>query len=85
MVGMSQIPRFPLVFSGGSDSKESTCIAGDLGSNPGSVRSPGEGNSYPFPYSFLENSMEREAWWATVQGLLSDTSERLTLSLFILP
>ena len=58
MVGMPKIPKFPLVFPGGSDSKESTCNAGDLGLNPGSVRSPGEGNSYPFQYSFLENSMD---------------------------
>ena len=32
------------VFSGGSDGKESTCNAGDPGSNPGSGRSPGEGH-----------------------------------------
>ena len=34
-------------FSGGSDSKESACNAGDLGSIPGSARSPGEGNGNP--------------------------------------
>ena len=33
-------------FSGGSDSKESACNAGDLGSIPGLGRSPGEGNGY---------------------------------------
>ena len=33
---------------GGSDSKESTCNAGDLGSIPGLGRSPGEGNGTPF-------------------------------------
>ena len=26
---------------------------------------PGEGNGNPFQYSFLENSMDRGAWWAT--------------------
>ena len=31
-------------FPGGSDSKESTCNAGDLGSIPGSERSPGVGS-----------------------------------------
>ena len=46
-------------FPGGSDSKESTCKAGDLGLNPGSGRSPGEGNVYPLQYSCLENSMDR--------------------------
>ena len=30
-------------FPGGSDSKESACNVGDLGSIPGLVRSPGEG------------------------------------------
>ena len=38
-----------------SDSKESACDAGDLGSNPGLERTPGEGNGNPLPYSFLEN------------------------------
>ena len=40
---------------GGSDSKESACDAGDLGSNPGLERTPGEGNGNPLQYSFLEN------------------------------
>ena len=31
-------------FPGGSDGKASTCNAGNLGSMPGSGRSPGEGN-----------------------------------------
>ena len=38
-----------LVFPGGSDDKESAYSAGDLGSIPGSGRSPGEGNLNPFP------------------------------------
>ena len=36
---------------------------------PGSGSSPGEGNGYPLQYSDLENSMNREAWWATVHGV----------------
>ena len=40
---------------GGSESKESACSAGDLGSIPGLGRSPGEGNAQPLPYSCLEN------------------------------
>ena len=48
-------------FPGGSDGKQSDCNAGDLGSIPGSGRSPGEGNGYPLQYSFLENPMDREA------------------------
>ena len=56
-------------FAGGSDGKESACSAGDLGSIPGSGRSPGEGNNYPLQYSCLENSMDRGAWQATVHGV----------------
>ena len=51
-------------FLGGSDGKQSTCNAGDLGLIPGSGRYPGEGNGYPLQYSCLENSMERGVWWA---------------------
>ena len=40
--------------SGGSDSKESACNAGDLGSIPGSGRSPGGGHGNPLQYSCLE-------------------------------
>ena len=50
----------------GPDSKESACNAGDLRSTPRSRRSPGEGNGNPLQYSFLENSMDKGAWWATV-------------------
>ena len=45
-------------FPGGSDGKESTCDAGDLGSIPGLGRSPGEGKGYPLQYSGLENSVD---------------------------
>ena len=51
---------------GGSEGKASACNEGDLGSIPGSGRSPGEGNGNPLQYSCLENPMDREAWWATV-------------------
>ena len=54
---------------GGSDGKESACNAGDLGSIPGLGRSPGEGNGNPLQYSFLESSMSRGAWQATVPGV----------------
>ena len=43
--------------------KASACNAGDLGSIPGSWRSPGEGNGNPLQYSCLENPMDRGAWW----------------------
>ena len=49
-------------FSVGSDDKESSCNAGDLGLIPGSGKSPGEGNSYALQYSCLKNSMDRGPW-----------------------
>ena len=56
--------------------KESACNAGDLGLNPRSGRSSGGWNGNPLPYSSLENSMDRGAWWVTVHGVAkSDTTE----------
>ena len=49
--------------------KESACNAGDAGLIPGSGRSPGEGCGNPFQYSYLENSMDRGHWSATVHGV----------------
>ena len=49
--------------------KECACSAGDLGSVPGSGRSTGEGNGNPLQYSCLENSMDRGAWQATINGV----------------
>ena len=40
--------------------------AGDLGLVPELGRCPGEGYGYPPWSSCLANSMDREAWWATV-------------------
>ena len=54
---------------GGSNDKESTGYAGDLGSIPGLGRFPGEANSYPLQCSGLENSMDRGAWQVTVHGV----------------
>ena len=56
-------------FTGGSDGKESACKAGDLGSIPGSGRSPGEWNGYPVQYACLENPMDRGAWQPIVHGV----------------
>ena len=41
---------------------------GDVGSIPGSGRSPGGGLGHPFQYSCLENPMNRGAWQAIVHG-----------------
>ena len=45
-------------FPGGSDA----CNAGDLGSIPGSGRSPREGNGNPLQYSYLKKSMDGGVW-----------------------
>ena len=72
-------------FPGGSDGKESSCNAGDLGSIPGLGGYLGERNSYPLQYSCLENSMERGAWWSIVHGVTKSQAwlSDLTLSLWI--
>ena len=48
-------------FLGGSDGKVCACNAGDLGSIPGSGRSPGEVYGNPLQYFCLENFMNRGA------------------------
>ena len=63
------------VIPGGSDSKESTYNAGDLGSIPGLGRSPGKRNGYPLQYSCLENSMDRGVWWAAVHGVAKSRTQ----------
>ena len=48
---------------------ESACSAGassDIGSIPGSGRSPAGGHGNPLQYSCVENPMDRGAWHATV-------------------
>ena len=56
-------------FTGGSDSKESVCNVGDLGSIPGLGRFPGERNGKPLQYFCLENSIDRGTCWAIVPGV----------------
>ena len=56
-------------FPGGSEVKNPSANAGDLGLIPGSGRSLGEGNGNLLQYSGLENPMKRGAWWATVHGV----------------
>ena len=65
-------------FPDGSVGKETSSNpgdAGDTGSIPGSGRSPGEGNSNPLQYFCLKNTMDREAWWATVQRIAESQTQ----------
>ena len=53
----------------------------DVGSIPGSGRSPGGGRVNPYHYSCLGNPMDRGAWRATVSVVTeSDTTERACMS-----
>ena len=53
---------FVFCFPGGSDSKESACSVGDLGSIPGLGKRPGGGHGNPLQYSCPENPRDRGAW-----------------------
>ena len=54
----------------------------DLGSSPGSGRSPGRGHGHPLQYSCLANPMERGDWWAGVHEVTeSDRTEATYLTL----
>ena len=79
--GKAMLPLGLWGFPGGSDSKESACNTGDLGSIPGFGRFLGEGNGNPLQYSCLENSHEQRSLvgyssWGCKE---SDTAEQLTL------
>ena len=45
----------------------------DMGSIPGSGRSPGEGHGNSLLYSCLENPMDRGAWRAKVYGATEES------------
>ena len=57
------------IFYQTADGEEAACNTGDLGSIPGSGKSPEEGNGYLLQDSFLGNLMDRGACWATVHGV----------------
>ena len=82
LLALSQISLNSIPLLWRPSSKESAGNAGgagDMGSIPGSGRSPGEGNGYPLQYSCLGNPMDRGAWWATVHGVTKSWT-RLTIS-----
>jgi len=53
----------------------------DPASIPGSARSPGGGNGNLFQYSFLETSMDRGAWQATIHGV-PKSQTRLSIHIY---
>ena len=73
-----------IAFPGGSDSKASAYNVGDLGSIPGSGRSPGEGNGNPLQYSCLENAMDGGDWLATVHGVAKSRTRLSDFTITIL-
>ena len=56
-------------FPGSSDSKESACNVGDLGSIPGLGRFPGGGHGNHSSILAWRIPMDRGACWATVHGV----------------
>ena len=72
-------PSFPcpsssaVGFTGGSDCKESVCSTGNMGSIPGSERSPRGGNCNPLRYFCLGNRVDGQRILA---GNESDTTYR---------
>ena len=65
-------------FPGGSAVKNPPANARDTRdavSVPGSGRPPGEGHSNPLQYSCLGNSMDREAWRATVHEVAKSQTQ----------
>ena len=56
----------------------------DAGSILESERSLGGGNGNPLQYSCLENSKDKEAWWATVHGV-TKSQMQLSIQAHILP
>ena len=62
--------------------RESLWNAGDMGSVPGSGRSPREGNSNPLQFSCLGNIMDRGAWWAIIHGTVHGVAKELDTTCF---
>ena len=53
----------------------------DVGSIPGSGRSPGGRHGNPLPYSRLDNLMDRGAWWAVVHWVPRSQTQLKWLSM----
>ena len=55
----------------------------EVGSIPGSGRSPRGGNGSPLQHSCLENSMGRGAWWVTVHGIANGWTQLMISTYFL--
>ena len=60
--------------------RESAWKTGSPSSIPGSGRCLGEGNGNPLQYSWLENPMDRGAWWAAVHRVAQSRTQLKQLS-----
>ena len=60
-------------FPGASVVKNLPANATDIGSIPGSGRSPGEGDGNPLQYSCLGNPTDGGVWRATVHGIAKES------------
>ena len=78
--GRLTIPVF-MGFPGGSDGRESTCNAGDLGSIPGLGRSSGGGQGNPLRYSCLENSHGQRSLAVCPEGAAGERAPTWTACL----
>ena len=67
--------RAVIGFPGGSAVKNRPASANDLGSIPGSGRSPGGGNGNPLQYSCLGTPIDRETCQATVRGVATSRTQ----------
>ena len=74
-LGLADANDYVMYFPGGSGGKVSAYNVGDLGSILGSGRSPGEGNGNPLQHSYLENPMNRGAWYTTVLGVTKSQTQ----------
>ena len=72
-------------FHGGSDGKESACNAEDPVPILVWGRVLGEGNGNPLQSSFLEDSIDRGDWWATLHGVTKGWTEKLTDLVLLAP
>ena len=59
MLETKDLVKVKLGFPGGSVAKNLPANEGDMGSIPGSERSPGKGNGNPIQYLSLKNSIDK--------------------------